>query len=474
VAFLSKSVTARSITYGLTLGLTLLATGFIGARPAAADATLVVDVETGKVLHAEHATYPWYPASTTKLMTAYVTLRAIKEGRITLDTLFTASSNAVAQGPTKMGFPVGATVTVDNALKMLMVQSANDVAVVLAEGIAGSIEKFADQMNAASRRLGMTQSSWVNPNGLPADDQITSPRDMAILARALLLEFPEYEAYWRIPAIKYGRRMMSNHNGLMGYYPGTDGMKTGFICASGFNVVATATRNGRKLIVVVFGAQSGAVRSARAAQLFEKGFNGTGLSWLMPSLGTVDALQPIAAAPPNLRDEMCGPHRRRPAMENAEDEEAAPSTTSDVENRSAYAVSARSLRDTAQATMLGGTPVTPMAPVVVYLGPTKKGSETLVAGRPGKRTTKFATVDPNAPVPAAEQPRSANAGIFSGFNLAPATASPPVSTFAPASAESTPVAIEPAAAIPDGAIPVPRPRPKRIAAKAATDTAAKK
>ena len=179
MAFLLDSVTARSIA----LGITLLATGLIGARPAAADATLVVDVESGKVLHAEHATYPWYPASTTKLMTAYVTLRAIKEGRITLDSLFTASSNAVAQGPTKMGFGVGATVTVDNALKMLMVQSANDVAVVLAEGISGSIEKFADEMNTASKRLGMTQSSWVNPNGLPADDQITSPRDMAILAR---------------------------------------------------------------------------------------------------------------------------------------------------------------------------------------------------------------------------------------------------------------------------------------------------
>ncbi len=466
MAFLLDSVTARSIA----LGITLLATGLIGARPAAADATLVVDVESGKVLHAEHATYPWYPASTTKLMTAYVTLRAIKEGRITLDSLFTASSNAVAQGPTKMGFGVGATVTVDNALKMLMVQSANDVAVVLAEGISGSIEKFADEMNTASKRLGMTQSSWVNPNGLPADDQITSPRDMAILARALLLEFPEYQAYWRIPAIRYGRRMMANHNGLMTYYPGTDGMKTGFICASGFNVVATATRNGRRLIVVVFGASSGAVRTARAAQLFEKGFNGTGLSWLMPSLGTVDALQPIAAAPPNLRDETCGPHRRRPAMENAEDEAPPTTTTTDIDNSSAYAVSARALRDRAQlSTMIGGTAVAPMAPVVVYLGPTKRQGETLVAGRPGKRTTKFAKTDP-APAPAPEQPRTASTGFFP-FNLAPASTSPSVSTFAPASSEMTPVTMEPAPA--DDQIPVPRPRPKRTAAKAVTDTSKK-
>ena len=123
------------------------------------------------------------------------------------------SSNAVAQAPSKMGFQAGTTVTVDNALKMLMVKSANDIAVVLAEGVSGSIEKFADDMNAASRRLGMTQSSWVNPNGLPADEQITSARDMAMLARAILRELPEYEMYWHIPAIRFGRRVMRNTNG---------------------------------------------------------------------------------------------------------------------------------------------------------------------------------------------------------------------------------------------------------------------
>ena len=171
-----------------------------------------------------------------------------------------------------MGFAVGTQLTVDNALKMMMVKSANDIAVVLAEGVGGSIEKFADEMNAASRRLGMTQSSWVNPNGLPADEQITSARDMAILARAILKELPEYEMYWHIPAIKFGRRVMRNTNGLIGRYPDADGMKTGFICASGFNVVATATRGGRKLIVVVFGSHSGVARSEKAAQLFEKGF----------------------------------------------------------------------------------------------------------------------------------------------------------------------------------------------------------
>ena len=303
----------------LALGVAILAGSLAVARPAAADATLIVEADSGKVLHAEHATYPWYPASVSKLMTMYLTLRAVKDKRLTMETPLTVSSNAMAQAPSKMGFKTGTVVTVDNALKMLMVKSANDMAVVLAEGVSGSIEKFADDMNAASRRLGMTQSSWVNPNGLPADEQITSARDMAILARAILRELPEYEMYWHIPAIKFGRRVMRNTNGLIGRYADADGMKTGFICASGFNVVASATRNGRKLIVVVFGSRSGAVRSEKAAQLFEKGFASGGLSWLMPSLGTVESLQPVDAAPPNLRDEMCGGHRKRPATED-EDE----------------------------------------------------------------------------------------------------------------------------------------------------------
>ena len=298
--------------FSLALGVTLLASSFV--QSASAEATLVVEADSGRVLHAEHATYPWYPASTTKLMTMYLTLKAVKDGRLGMDTLLTVSPNAMAQAPSKMGFPAGIQVTVDNALKMMMVKSANDMSVVLAEGVSGSIEKFADDMNTASRRLGMTQSSWVNPNGLPADEQITSARDMAILARAILRELPEYELYWHIPSIRFGRRVMRNTNSLIGRYPDADGMKTGFICASGFNVVATATRGGRKLIVVVFGSRSGMIRSEKAAQLFERGFSAGGISWLMPSFGTVEGLQPVAATPPNLRDEMCGRHRKRPAQ----------------------------------------------------------------------------------------------------------------------------------------------------------------
>ena len=301
-------------------GILCTASG-VAVDKAAAEALLVIEVDSGRVLFAQNAGNPWYPASVTKLMTTYVTLHAVKEGRLTLDEPLTVSANAVAQAPVKMGFRAGTQVTVDNALKMLMVKSANDIAVVLAEGVAGSIENFADQMNWHARRLGMVQSSFVNPNGLPADDQITSARDLAILARALIREFPEYDYYWHLPGIRMGKMVQRNYNTLLGRYPGADGMKTGFICASGFNLVASATRDGKRLVAVVLGAPSSAVRALKAAQLLERGFgsSASGLSWLMPSLGTVETLQPVNAPPPNLRDEMCGGHRKRPATED-EDE----------------------------------------------------------------------------------------------------------------------------------------------------------
>ena len=221
-----------------------------------------------------------------------------------------------------MGFKAGTQLTLDNALKMLMVKSANDMAITIAEGISGSVEKFSDEMNSAAHRLGMVQSSYVNPNGLPADDQISSARDLGILARSLIRDFPQYGYYWRLPGIKFGKRVTRNYNKLIGRYPGADGMKTGYICASGFNLVATATRNGSQLIAVVLGAPSSAIRAEKAAQLLERGFNGDGLSWLRPSLGTVDTLTPIAAAPPNLREDMCGAHRKKPASETEDENDA--------------------------------------------------------------------------------------------------------------------------------------------------------
>ena len=417
-----RTVTICSSPRALLLGLAAASLLSMAAVSRAhAEAQLLIEASTGKVLHAENATYPWYPASVTKIMTAYTTLRAIKEGRASFDTLLTMSRNAVAQQRTKMGFKLGTRVTVDNALKMLMVKSANDIAVTIAEGIGGSIEGFADMMNANARRLGMSQSNFVNPNGLPAENHITSARDLGILARALIREFPESDSYWHISAIRYGNRVLHNYNSLIDRYPGTDGMKTGFICASGFNVVASATRNGRRLIAIILGSYSGAVRAQKAAQLLERGFNSGGLSWLTPSLGTVDALAPIDAQPPNLRDEMCGGHRRKPAAEDNEEEEpsadaGASATGGESEPGQSFMLS--SLKP-ANGKFVLGPPVETTPPIVVFTGPanhpdTVAQTASATPKKKKRRAAKPATGEkPVKPAQAAKPAKSAKPKVSS-------------------------------------------------------------
>ncbi|MDR3464972.1 MAG: D-alanyl-D-alanine carboxypeptidase [Xanthobacteraceae bacterium] len=356
----------------LLLAAALILVGW--SRPAAAEALLVVEADSGKVLHAENATYPWYPASVTKLMTAYVVLKAVKDGRASLDTLVSVSPVAAAQAPSKMGFKPGTQLTIDNAMKMMMVKSANDMAVVLAEGLGGSIDGFADEMNRTADRLGMTQTHYVNPNGLPADGHVTSARDLAILARAIIRDLPEYEYFVHIPAIKFGRRVTRNFNSLIGRYPGADGMKTGFICASGFNLVASATRDNKRLIAVVLGAPSSSMRAYKAVQLLERGFSGGGLAWLTPSLGTVDQLAPVAAEPPNLRDDMCGPHRKRQQAPESDDDNA---VTAGSEN--SLSLFAGVQPGQVKPAELLAAPASLAEPVIVYTGPKKTGAALIAA-----------------------------------------------------------------------------------------------
>src|SRR5436309_5752760 len=205
--------------------------------PAFAAPVLVMDAATGAVLYEEEATQPWFPASLSKLMTVYVALKAVHEGRLTLDTPFVVSQYAASMSPSKMGFRPGTEVTLDNALKMLMVKSANDLAVTIAEGVSGSVEAFAEEMNTAAASLGMRESHFVNPNGLPDSRQISSARDMALLGRALYLQFPEHTDLFNIYAFRLGSRFSRNHNPLLGAYPGTEGMKTGLTCSAGFHLV---------------------------------------------------------------------------------------------------------------------------------------------------------------------------------------------------------------------------------------------
>ncbi len=424
---------AAPVVFALAAGLCAA----LSPDRAFAQAMLLIEADTGRVLHADNATHPWYPASVTKVMTAYVTLKAVKAGRLSLDTLLTVSPNAAAQAPTKMGFKVGSKITVDNALKTIMVKSANDMSVTLAEGVSGSISAFAEEMNQAAARLGMTQTTYVNPNGLPAEEQVTSARDQAILARAIYNELPEYEHYWNISAIKYGRRIMRNYNTLLGRYPGTDGLKTGFICASGFNVVVSAKRNGRRLIAVMLGAPSGNVRAVKVAQMLERGFSTGGFSWLTPSMGTVETLRPISAEPPNLRDEICGKKRKRPARESEDlEDEAEASLPPGIDPNSPQAVMLSTLRtgNTKPASLLGDyNPTTPT--VEVFLGPSKGSvpvEEPRVAGRKSKK--KSAATAPAAPALAGSQAQPA---------AAPRSTATPATSSSAARAFPTPVGSPP-------------------------------
>jgi D-alanyl-D-alanine carboxypeptidase len=256
----------RRVLFGFAASLAL------GAASVQATPYLVVDADSDQVLMENEATAPWYPASLTKLMTVYVALDAVRSGKLTLDTPLIMSARAARMPPSKMGFRPGTEVTLDNALKMLMVKSPNDVAVMVAEGVSGSIEAFADDMNADAQRLGLHESHFVNPNGLHNPAHVSSARDMATIARALLREFPDHADLFSIGALQLGRQYIPNHNGLLGRYPGADGMKTGFTCPAGFNVVASANHSGRRLIVVVLGAPSARTRNQEAADLFDRGF----------------------------------------------------------------------------------------------------------------------------------------------------------------------------------------------------------
>ena len=298
-----------------TLLVCFLALG--ASKVAAAGPSMVVDVDSGQTLSENNATEPWYPASLTKLMTTYVALQAVRDGRLTLDTPLTMSARAAAAPASKMGFAPGIEVTLDNALKMLMVKSPNDVAVMIAENIDGSVEAFADEMNATALKLGMHESHFVNPNGLHDPAHVSSARDMAIVARALLRDFPEQRDLYDIGALQLGGEIIANHNGLLGRYPGADGMKTGFTCPAGFNVVATATHGGRQLIVVVLGAPSPLERTMEAARLFDAGFAKWGGGEGPPESLADSAIR----SAPDMRGEICS-RRNRAAVLAAEEENA--------------------------------------------------------------------------------------------------------------------------------------------------------
>jgi len=251
------------------VGLSLLVASIL---PSQAGPALLYEPLSGKVLYSEDMDQLWHPASLTKMMTAYIVFQDIRAGKLTLKSKIHNSKSAQAEPPSKLGLPLKATLILNTALKALIVKSANDVAVMLAEAVGGTKEAFVARMNATAKRLGMSRTHYVNPNGLPDKGQITTARDLARLTRAIIKEFPEYAHYWKTKSFRLGKRRLRSHNGLLRRFDGADGMKTGFICDSGFNVVASATRGGRRLIAIVLGEPSGKERTIRASSILEYGF----------------------------------------------------------------------------------------------------------------------------------------------------------------------------------------------------------
>ncbi|MEM5492724.1 D-alanyl-D-alanine carboxypeptidase family protein [Hoeflea sp. AS16] len=242
---------------------------------ALANPKIAVDVNSGRVIEHEDAFQRWYPASLTKLMTIYVVFNRVRSGQMTMQTPVVMSVHAAKEPPSKMYFRPGERFPLDSALKYLMIKSANDVAVAISEAVSGTEEAFVREMNAAAQKLGMTSTRFINPNGLPGEGQYTTAHDMALLAVALRREFPEFAHYFAYEGFAYGKKSYTNYNLLIGRFPDADGMKTGFICASGFNQVSSATRKGKTVVSVVLGAASQEERAEESARLLHKALTTT-------------------------------------------------------------------------------------------------------------------------------------------------------------------------------------------------------
>ncbi len=245
-------------------------------KPLPAGPTLLIDPFSGEVLSEYRAGEPWYPASLTKLMTAYVIFKKIQDGAMKLDQQIPISELAHSQPASRIGIPIGKTVSVDFALQALLVHSANDMAYVLAEAASGSVDGFARDMNAIAKGMGLQATHFVNPNGLYDPRHISSARDMGVIAALIINQYPEHLHYFKQDAVPVGRKRLPNHNSLIRIMPEAVGMKTGFICNSGYNLVGSAIRGGRQLVSVVLGAHSGGTRAKLSKDMLDEGFANLG------------------------------------------------------------------------------------------------------------------------------------------------------------------------------------------------------
>jgi D-alanyl-D-alanine carboxypeptidase len=235
-------------------------------------ASIVVDMNTGTILHSEAAETPRSPASLTKMMTLYVLFGYLRAGKITPDTELIVTPHAASQAPTKLGLKPGSKIKVSDAAKALVTQSANDAAATIAENLGGTEENFARLMTETGRRIGMTNTVFRNASGLPNEEQMSTARDMAILSAHLIHDYPEFYTVFETRYFSFKGRKYRNHNKLLFGYKGTDGIKTGYTRVSGFNLAASAHRGNKHLLAVVLGGRTGSQRDAATRSLLDKHF----------------------------------------------------------------------------------------------------------------------------------------------------------------------------------------------------------
>jgi D-alanyl-D-alanine carboxypeptidase len=364
------------LSRSLTLLLAGLALFFASAGPAAAarSAAIIMDAATGAVLYEDDADAPRYPASLTKIMTLYMLFEALDAKRVTLDSKFAVSARAAHQDPTKLGLKEGETIAVRDVILGLITKSANDAAVVAAEGLGGSEPQFALQMTERARRLGMANTTFRNASGLPDPQQKSTARDLAILARAMLKNHPSHYHFFQTQSFSYKGITHANHNRLNNWYEGADGLKTGYIRASGFNLVTSAKRDNRRLIGVVMGGISPGSRDQEMARLLDASFTRNDNETIIRHAAGPRAKQvQVADAKPARVGRGAKVARAEPARAEAPRAAAAPGGTSGWGIQvGAFSQTDAARKATEQATKLAPTYLTD-ATVEVAPHSTKKG-----------------------------------------------------------------------------------------------------
>lgn len=281
----------------LKIGFATLLFSAAATLPAQAEkyASIVIDMQTDEVLHARHADEVRYPASLTKAMTLYMLFDALKSGEVRLNEKLNVSRHAASQPPSSLRLKVGSKITVKDAIVALVTKSANDVAVVVAERLGGTESRFATLMTAKARAMDMQNTTFKNASGLPNTQQLSTARDMAVLAERLLEDHADYYGYFANTKFSWGRATYKNHNSLIGAVEGVDGIKTGYTRASGFNLMASAKRRGRRVVAVMFGGSTSRSRDQHVTDLIEAAYKSFEPSDAEPKLRATLAFSAIQA-----------------------------------------------------------------------------------------------------------------------------------------------------------------------------------